>query len=133
MSNARDISKMEETQLAKAWVNFNGLFATSPFTEANGGIRASLNVDSVTDNGTGDYTVNFTNPFPNKNYAWAGTAGEGYINTSIAPSPSPFATRSAIVNTNSFRFYCCYSSTAAFGKLDRECVTLVFYGELEDE
>ena len=47
---------------AKAWVNFNGTFATSPYTVANGGIRGAYNVTSVTDNGTGQYTVNFTNP-----------------------------------------------------------------------
>ena len=39
MSNARNISEMKESQVAKAWVNFDGEFATSPFTEANGGIR----------------------------------------------------------------------------------------------
>jgi hypothetical protein len=47
--------------MAKVLVNFNGSFGTSPFTIANGGIRAAFNVSSVTDNGVGDYTVNFTN------------------------------------------------------------------------
>ena len=47
---------------AKAWVNFNG--TTSPGT-----IRASYNVSSVTKNGTGDYTVNFTNAFTDANYS----------------------------------------------------------------
>lgn len=47
---------------AKAWVNFNG--TTSPGT-----IRASFNVGSVTKNGTGDYTVNFTTAMPDANYA----------------------------------------------------------------
>jgi hypothetical protein len=37
---------------AKAWVNFNGTGTVA--------IRASFNVTSITDNGTGDYTVNFT-------------------------------------------------------------------------
>jgi hypothetical protein len=45
---------------AKAWVNFNGSGGAS--------IRASYNVSSVTRNGTGDYTVNFTNAFPDANY-----------------------------------------------------------------
>lgn len=53
---------------AKAWVNFDGTFGTSPFTEANGGIRDSFNVSSVTDNGTGDYTVNITNALSSANY-----------------------------------------------------------------
>lgn len=130
MSNARDISDMREGQVAHAWVNFNGLASNSPFTEDNGSIRSSLNVTSVTDNGQGDYTVNFDTSFSSKNYAWAGTAGEGFETTNIIPSPSPFAVRSAIVNANTFRFYCCYASTAAYGKLDRECVTILFFGEL---
>ena len=45
---------------AKAWVNFNG---------ANGSIRASYNTSSVTRNGTGDYSVNFTNALPDANYS----------------------------------------------------------------
>jgi len=45
----------------KAWVNFNGAETVS--------IRASANVSSITDNGTGDYTVNFTNPMPDNNYS----------------------------------------------------------------
>jgi hypothetical protein len=57
-----------EVYTAKAWVNFDGTFGTSPFTVANGGIRASGNVSSVTDNGTGNYTVNFTTPMSDANY-----------------------------------------------------------------
>ena len=45
----------------RAWVNFNGTGTVA--------IRASGNVSSITDNGTGDYTVNFTNAMPNVNYA----------------------------------------------------------------
>ena len=51
--------------LAKAWVNFNGTGTVA--------IRASLNVSSITDNGTGDYTVNFTNALTDANYAANGT------------------------------------------------------------
>ena len=55
-------------QLVKAYANFDGTFGTSPYTEANGGIRDSFNITSITDNGTGLYTVNFTNAMPNANY-----------------------------------------------------------------
>jgi hypothetical protein len=51
---------------ARAWVNFNGTGTVA--------IRASYNVSSITDNGTGDYTVNFTNALPTANYAIAGAA-----------------------------------------------------------
>ena len=50
----------------RAWVNFNGTGTVA--------IRASGNVSSITDNGTGDYTVNFTTAMPDANYATAGTA-----------------------------------------------------------
>jgi hypothetical protein len=52
-----------------AWVNFNGTTAT-PST-----IRASYNVTSVTKNGTGDYTINFTNALTDANYSVSGLAG----------------------------------------------------------
>jgi hypothetical protein len=52
---------------AKAWVSFNGTGTVA--------IRASYNVSSITDNGTGDYTVNFTNSFADVNYATTVTAG----------------------------------------------------------
>jgi len=43
----------EKGQLCKAWVNFNGTGTVA--------IRNSFNVSSITDNGTGDYNVNFAN------------------------------------------------------------------------
>ena len=54
----------------RAWVNFDG--KTSPGT-----IRASGNVSSVTRNGTGDYTVNFTTAMPDANYSLAGFVQDG--------------------------------------------------------
>ena len=47
-------------QLA-AWVNFNGTGTVA--------IRAAYNVASITDNGTGDYTVNFATGMPDANYS----------------------------------------------------------------
>ena len=48
------------TTNALAWVNFNGTGTVA--------IRSSYNVSSITDNGTGDYTVNFTNALSDANY-----------------------------------------------------------------
>src|SRR6056297_1621180 len=45
----------------RAWVNFDGTGTIS--------IRESGNVSSITDNGTGDYTVNFTTAMPDSNYS----------------------------------------------------------------
>ena len=47
----------------RAWVNFNGTGTVA--------IRGSGNVTSITDNGTGDYTVNFTTAMPDVNYSWS--------------------------------------------------------------
>ena len=49
--------------MARAWVNFNGTGTVA--------IRGSGNVSSITDNGTGDYTVNFTTAMSDANYAYA--------------------------------------------------------------
>ena len=47
--------------LAKAWVNFNGTGTVA--------IRASFNVSSITDDGTGSYAVNFTTAMSDSNYS----------------------------------------------------------------
>jgi hypothetical protein len=45
----------------RAWVNFDGTGTPA--------IRASGNVTSITDNGTGNYTINFTTAMPDVNYS----------------------------------------------------------------
>jgi hypothetical protein len=50
----------------RAWVNFNGTGTVA--------IRASGNVSSITDNGTGQYGVNFTAAMPDTNYSFVGLA-----------------------------------------------------------
>jgi hypothetical protein len=59
------------TGIAKAWVNFNGTGTVA--------IRNSFNVSSITDNGTGDYTINFTTAMPNANYSVSGMCQDGEI------------------------------------------------------
>jgi lipopolysaccharide export LptBFGC system permease protein LptF len=56
-----DSTSMQTGQQAcKAWVNFNGTGAVA--------IRAAYNVSSITDDATGQYTVNFTTAMPDGNY-----------------------------------------------------------------
>jgi uncharacterized protein (AIM24 family) len=58
----------------RAWVNFNGTGTVA--------IRGSGNVSSITDNGVGSYTINFTNSLPNANYSVCGNgldAGNGIV------------------------------------------------------
>ena len=52
---------------ARAWVNFNGTGTVA--------IRASGNVSSITDNGVGDYTVNFATAIMDANYSACATIG----------------------------------------------------------
>lgn len=89
----------EQSGLAKAWVNFNGTSTVA--------IRASYNVSSITDNGTGDYTVNFTTAMADANYSVTGTSsladgggdangGTFYPTRRIA---SPLSTTSVRINT----------------------------------
>ena len=59
--------------LCRAWVNFNGTGTVA--------IRASFNVSSITDNGTGDYTINFTNALPDANYNAVGALGGSTVLT----------------------------------------------------
>ena len=72
-------------------MNFNGTSTVA--------IRASGNVTSITDNGTGDYTVNFTTAMPDANYSAIGSGGD--------LSASGGGVRSAgadVYATSSFRF-----------------------------
>lgn len=54
------------TGIAKAWVRFSGSTPT---------INSSYNVTSITKNGTGDYTINFTVNMTDTNFAAAGLCG----------------------------------------------------------
>ena len=74
---------------AKAWVNFNGTGTVA--------IRASFNVSSITDNGTGDYTVNFTTAMPDTSYSAVG--GTEDISGSSNSQFLSFATTSVRVYT----------------------------------
>jgi hypothetical protein len=67
------------TGIAKAWVNFNGTGTPA--------IRASFNVSSITDNGTGDYTINFTTAMPNANYVWSASGSDN--NDTFASNVTP--------------------------------------------
>jgi hypothetical protein len=70
---------------AKAWVNFNGTGTVA--------IRRAFNVSSITDNGTGDYTVNFTTAMPDADYAYSTTGREDESGTGAwSAIPVPFRT-----------------------------------------
>ena len=68
ITNALNASGSAPLYACRAWVNFNGTGTVA--------IRASGNVSSITDNGVGDYTVNFTTAMPTANYAAIATTGD---------------------------------------------------------
>jgi hypothetical protein len=93
----------------RAWVNFNGTGTVA--------IRASGNVSSITDNSTGDYTVNFTTALPDANYSSVVSlcAAFGFryalgaqINTIAAGAAEQAPT------TSSFRFSCIETAATSF-------------------
>ena len=88
----------------RAWVNFNGQSTVS--------IRASGNVSSITDNGTGDYTVNFTTALVDANYSPVcmtengdsnGNRGAGGAQINYASAPT----------TSALRIFTAYGATAS--------------------
>jgi hypothetical protein len=78
----------------RAWVNFNGTGTVA--------IRASGNVTSITDGGTGIYTVNFTNALADANYSVAQTtgAGTGTGKIAIAFTATPTTTTYKMLTVN---------------------------------
>ena len=74
----------------RAWVNFKGTGTVE--------IRASGNVSSITDNGTGDFTINFLTAMPDADYAVAGCS-ESTVATRtgfIGKKPSSSITASSV-------------------------------------
>lgn len=99
----KDGNGTETGTLCRAWVNFNGTGTVA--------IRASFNVSSITDNGTGDYTINFTNAMPDANYVTVGScdrpssSGEGILGLYAANGPGTLVsptTTAARVTTSLF-------------------------------
>jgi hypothetical protein len=88
----------------RAWVNFNGTGTVA--------IRASGNVSSITDNGSGDYTVNFTNALPDANYSIAGAAMyPSSVNSHFISYGDSNGASGTVPSTTAFRFRTLYTVT----------------------
>lgn len=85
----------------RAWVNFNGTGVVA--------IRGSGNVSSITDNGVGDYTVNFATAMPDANYGFnvssSGISGTNSVTQSVNFTAPP--------TSSAFRFQISNSGTGA--------------------
>jgi hypothetical protein len=93
------ISGTAPLYMCRAWVNFNGTGTVA--------IRASGNVSSITDNGVGDYTVNFTTAMPDANYSVVtkdATNNLGTLDILLAGSARFRTTSGSFTNTDSSIF-----------------------------
>ena len=99
---------------AKAWVNFYGLSSAE--------IRASYNVSSITRNGSGDYTINFTNAMPDANYAMTGSYEGGTDPGALFPYAGGGGTGTAptLITATQFRM-------RVTGPMDAYWISAVFH------
>jgi hypothetical protein len=88
------ISGTAPLYMCRAWVNFNGTGTVA--------ILGSGNVSSITDNGTGQYTVNFTTALADTNYAAVSMAGQygGGVSATLG-----FDIDNNVRTTSAYRFY----------------------------
>jgi hypothetical protein len=89
---------------ARAWVNFNGTGTVA--------IRASGNVSSITDNGTGDYTVNFTTALADANYSAVGMVRQDNTNGNRGAGGIQIQAGSSLT-TSSIRLLTAFGATAS--------------------
>jgi len=97
--------------VCRAWVNFNGTGTPA--------IRASFNVSSITDNGTGDYTVNFTNALSDANYTTTFAGGQKTVQWGLYIGASSYGS-----TTTGHRFF---TVTPADNAVDTIFVSLAFF------
>ncbi|MDP6583128.1 MAG: hypothetical protein QF535_00625, partial [Anaerolineales bacterium] len=84
---------INQARIAKAWCRFDGSAAAASM------IDDSYNVSSMTDNGTGDYSLNFSTAMASVNYTAFGSVGNGNVDTYVGTVMRP-----QIYSTTSFRF-----------------------------
>ena len=96
-----------------AWVNFNGTGTVA--------ISDSENVSSITDNGTGNYTMNFTVAMANATYAVAMSAGAGTGSTNFDRFTTPYSLATGSVSLKIW--------TSSSGSDDQAAVTVIVLGE----
>jgi hypothetical protein len=108
--------------IAKAWVNFDGTGTIAA--------RDSENVSSLTDNGTGDYTVNFSNAFDVGDYAVSGVAQATSTSNGAAQAfPLLTVEGTATPTAGASRIFM-RSARDGYGVSDYNNVSPVFHGDL---
>ena len=97
---------------AKAWVNFNGTGTVA--------IRDSFNVGSITDNGTGSYTLNFSTAMPSADYVlcMSGSTNNSFSRAGTQ-TPASMTASAAVVNT----------ANSTGSSVDREYCAVAIFGD----
>lgn len=94
-----------ENYKCRAWVNLNGTGTVA--------IRAGGNVSSITDNGTGDYTVNFSAAMPDTSYSVVVSGGSpGSAAIVVSMNTSGLTGTEVAPLTTAFRFNTGYTTTS---------------------
>jgi hypothetical protein len=99
----------------KAWVKFAG--ASAPTTQA------SHNLSSLTDNGVGNVTANFTTAFSSANYAFSGALGANLTYASVVPL---IGQGGATLTASAFQFV---TGTNGVGQADHPHTSMQFWGD----
>ena len=100
-----------ENYKCRAWVNFNGTGTVA--------IRAAGNVSSITDNGVGDYTVNFATAMPDANFSPVAVAGSTTIS---GPAGGSRLVSAGAATASSVRLTAVVSSNSASTDFDYICL-----------
>ena len=107
---------------AFAWINFNS---------TNNSIRGSYNVSSISDHGTGNFSVNFTNNASNNNYAVQINGTNTTSNTAISfllsssgPNLNSNAYADGNFSTSAFRFVMGYGPSSVSMDSNLVCATV---------
>lgn len=100
---------------AKAWVVFNGTGAVA--------VLNSYNITSITDDAVGRYTLNFTNPMKNLNYAYSGTGRWNSTSSAVHVGQNP----SQVKTLSSLPFQ--VSNSSSGGAVDMTDVTVIVHGD----
>ncbi|MBV5344055.1 MAG: hypothetical protein JZU63_00175, partial [Rhodoferax sp.] len=79
----------------RAWVNFNGTGTVA--------IRASGNVSSITDNGTGLYTINFATALPDANYCPVVSCATNNVGTAVQVHSASFFSTASVKTTTALQ------------------------------
>ena len=103
--------------VAAAWVNFNGTGTVA--------IRDSVNVASLTDSGTGDYRVNFTDNMANTNY----TSTTGFTADTLGNGDNRWPTIIMSVSTSYVGVGCSIVANG-FNKIDKTHALVTINGDL---